>query len=78
MAHDAVQAKRATYDDLLRVPDTMVAQIIDGELVVSPRPASPHAFAAAGMAASLMPSFHGHEAPLGPGAGGFYRNRNCT
>jgi hypothetical protein len=41
MAHDAVQAKRATYEDLLRVPDTMVAEIIDGELIVSPRPASP-------------------------------------
>ena len=35
MARDAVQAKRrATYDDLQRVPDTKVAEIIDGELIV--------------------------------------------
>ena len=39
MPPDTVQTKRrATYEDLLRVPDTMVAEIVDGELVVSPRP----------------------------------------
>ena len=68
MAHDAVQTKRrATYEDLLRVPDTMVAEIVDGELVVSPRPATPHAFAATEMAADLLPPFHGGEARSGPG-----------
>ncbi len=68
MAHDAVQTKRrATYDDLLRVPDTMVAEIVEGELVVSPRPATPHAFAATEMAADLLPVFHGVEARSGPG-----------
>jgi putative restriction endonuclease len=35
--------KPARYDDLLAVPDTKVAEVIDGELIVSPRPASPHA-----------------------------------
>ena len=35
--------RRATYDDLLQVPDLLVAEIIDGELITSPRPASPHA-----------------------------------
>jgi len=34
---------RATYEDLLAVPDHKVAEILDGELVVSPRPAAPHA-----------------------------------
>ena len=38
--------RRATYEDLIQVPDTKVAEIIDGELIVSPRPASPHARAA--------------------------------
>lgn len=33
----------ATYDDLLKVPDHLVAELIDGELFTSPRPASPHA-----------------------------------
>src|SRR5436190_62940 len=68
MPTDTVQTKRrATYADLLRVPDTMVAEIIDGELVVSPRPATPHAFAATEMAGDLVPAFHGTEARSGPG-----------
>ena len=67
MARNAVQKARATYDDLLRVPDTMVAEIVDGELVVSPRPATPHALAAVEMAGDLVPAFHGTEARSGPG-----------
>ena len=68
MAHDAVQTKRrATYEDVLRVPDTMVAEIVDGELVVTPQPATPHAFAATEMAADLLPAFQGTEARSGPG-----------
>ena len=43
---EAKSRKRpATYDDLLKVPDHKVAEILDGELHVSPRPASPHAYA---------------------------------
>jgi Uma2 family endonuclease len=34
---------RATYDDLLNVPENMVAELIDGDLYTSPRPAGPHA-----------------------------------
>jgi len=68
MPSGIVQTKRrATYEDLLRVPDTMVAEIVDGELVVSPRPASPHAFAATEIAADLSPAFHGPRARSGPG-----------
>ncbi|HZI15811.1 MAG TPA: Uma2 family endonuclease [Myxococcus sp.] len=33
----------ATYEDLLALPEHVVGQIIDGELIVMPRPASPHA-----------------------------------
>ncbi len=32
----------ATYEDLLQVPDNLVAEIIEGELFTSPRPSSPH------------------------------------
>ncbi|HEX7152474.1 MAG TPA: Uma2 family endonuclease [Thermoanaerobaculia bacterium] len=34
--------KPATYDDLLKVPDHLVAELIDGELYATPRPAKPH------------------------------------
>jgi len=37
--------RRATYEDLMQVPDHLVAEIIDGELFTSPRPATPHAWA---------------------------------
>jgi len=33
----------ATYDDLVALPDTLVAEIVDGELHASPRPALRHA-----------------------------------
>ncbi|HVR40314.1 MAG TPA: Uma2 family endonuclease [Thermoanaerobaculia bacterium] len=34
--------EHATYEDLMQVPDTMVAEIIEGELYASPRPGIPH------------------------------------
>jgi hypothetical protein len=34
---------RATYDDVLAAPEHLVAELIDGELFTSPRPATPHA-----------------------------------
>ncbi len=38
--------KRATYEDVLNAPENKVAEILDGELFLSPRPASRHALAA--------------------------------
>jgi Uma2 family endonuclease len=55
----AAPRRRATYEDLMEVPDTKVAEIIDGELIVSPRPASPHAYAASSMGAAIHGAFHG-------------------
>lgn len=49
--------RRATYEDLLAVPDHRVAEILDGELVTSPRPASTHARAALDLGAELHLSF---------------------
>ena len=49
--------RRATYEDLLQVPDTKVAEIIDGELHVSPRPAGPHTYATSGLAGDLVAPF---------------------
>jgi Uma2 family endonuclease len=60
--------RRATYEDLMQVPDTKVAEIIDGELVVSPRPASPHAHAATLMGSDVVGPFHGDpDDPSRPG-----------
>jgi Uma2 family endonuclease len=43
------QKEAATYQDLLAVPEHLVAEIIDGELVTSPRPAIRHASAGSGL-----------------------------
>jgi Uma2 family endonuclease len=61
----AVPRRRATYQDLMQVPDTKIAEIIDGELIVSPRPASPHAYAASAMGSVLHGALHGDA--TGPG-----------
>jgi len=58
--------KRATYEDLLAAPDTMVAEIIDGELITSPRPAPPHALAGSVLGVDLGgPFFRGRGGPGG-------------
>ncbi len=41
--------RRATYDDLRAAPEHHLAQLVDGELHVHPRPAGPHAAFASGL-----------------------------
>lgn len=60
--------RRATYEDLLRVPDHLVAEILDGELIVSPRPASKHTLASSILGGELMGPFHSGR---GGGPGGW-------
>jgi Uma2 family endonuclease len=50
--------KGATYDDLCDVPEHFVAEMFDGDLYASPRPALPHANAAAALLADIHKSFH--------------------
>jgi Uma2 family endonuclease len=57
--------KGATYDDLLRVPEHYVAEMFDGELYASPRPALPHARAAAVPLTKLSVAFDLGDAPGG-------------
>ena len=54
----AVQRKVATYEDLLAVPDHQVAEILDGELFASPRPALRHSHAASALGGELLTQFH--------------------
>lgn len=48
----------ATYDDLVALPDNMVAEIVGGELHASPRPAPRHAMAEGAIGALIAPPFH--------------------
>lgn len=61
--------KRATYADLLQVPDPLVAEIVDGELYTSPRPASRHAIACSSIGMDLGGAFGRGS---GGGAGGWW------
>jgi Uma2 family endonuclease len=49
--------KPATYEDLLRLPDSVVGEILDGELHAAPRPASRHARAATNLTSELVGPF---------------------
>src|SRR5712692_2715228 len=53
----AMPKKPATYEDILRLPENVVGEIIDGELVVSPRPAVGHARASSVLGNKLGPPF---------------------
>lgn len=55
--------RRATYEDLLAVPEPLIAEILDGDLVTHPRP---------GPKPALASSFLGDElvGPFGKGRGG--------
>lgn len=55
----------ATYEDLVAVPDHLVAEIVDGRLHTSPRPAVPHGFAASRLGNVVGPTFD--EGIGGPG-----------
>lgn len=41
--------KKATYDDLFGIPENMTGEIIDGELIVHPRPSRKHISAASSL-----------------------------
>jgi Uma2 family endonuclease len=49
--------RRATYQDVLDAPAHQIAQVIDGSLVLMPRPAATHAVAASGLGGELIPPF---------------------
>jgi len=55
--------RSATYEDLMGVPDHLVAEIVDGELLTSPRPGVPHALAASMCGVDI-------GGPFGRGSGG--------
>lgn len=63
MSSSRAPKREATYDDVLALPEHVVGEIIGGELIVSPRPAPPHALTSSVLGGDLM-------APFGRGRGG--------
>jgi Uma2 family endonuclease len=63
MSKAGILGRAATYKDLCAVPDHMVAELIGGDLWVSPRPVVRHSHTAGLLAAELIP-------PFGQGRGG--------
>ena len=61
--HDSPRTPRATYQDVLDAAEHRVAEIVDGTLHVSPRPAPPHAVASSYLGGELT-------GPFGKGRGG--------
>ena len=49
--------RRATYHDVIAAPPGKVAEVLDGELYLSPRPAPPHAAATSALGEELGPPF---------------------
>ncbi len=49
--------RRATYEDVLRAPSDKVAEIVDGDLVLSPRPSPRHALATTELLSELNGRF---------------------
>lgn len=56
-AQPSVPKKRATYQDVLDAPDDKIAEILDGELFLSPRLAPPHGYAMSKIAFDVDASF---------------------
>jgi Uma2 family endonuclease len=61
----ATQEKKATYADLEAVPEHLVAEILDGELMTHPRPSPRHGLAATSLSDELIGPFQ--KGKGGPG-----------
>jgi Uma2 family endonuclease len=59
----------ATYDDILKLPENMIGEIVDGELYTSPRPSAKHAIATTKLITKIDGSFGSKE---GGGPGGWW------
>lgn len=49
--------RRASYEDVLAAPPNKVAEVVEGELYLHPRPAGPHTAAATALGEELGPPF---------------------
>src|SRR5208337_2762426 len=49
--------KKAAYDDLFNIPENMTGEIINGELVVTPRPSKGHGYAVTTLGHEIGPPY---------------------
>lgn len=62
----STKSRPASYEDILRLPENMVGEIVDGALIVSPRPAPAHARASSSLGIGIGGPFdHGRGGPGG-------------
>lgn len=59
----------ATYDDVLRAPEHLIAEILDGELVTSPRPGPAHGATGVALGVAIGGPFQFGQGPGGRGTG---------
>lgn len=58
--------KKATYEDLWSIPENTIGEILGGELIVTPRPAPRHMYAATILGEEIGPPYRrGHGGPGG-------------
>lgn len=48
----------ATYEDLVRLPENMIGELINGELYASPRPSGPHALFTSALGMLIGTKYH--------------------
>ena len=60
--------RRAVYEDLYAIPESAIGEIIDGELVVTPRPSPEHTHASSVLGLEIGP---GYALGRGGGPGGW-------
>lgn len=67
----SVPNKKSTrlYDQIMALPDTLIGEIIDGEIVVSPRPSGPNILVASALGGELEGPFYKGR---GGGPGGWW------
>jgi Uma2 family endonuclease len=68
---DSPKRREATYRDVLDAPEHVVAEIVDGELFLSPRPAGPHARARSMTVLGTLLTY-AYDLGGGDGPGGWY------
>ncbi|MBF0508339.1 MAG: Uma2 family endonuclease [Deltaproteobacteria bacterium] len=61
-------SKKATYEDLYGIPENTTGQIIDGELIVTPRPSRRHGFSATALGGAVTGPYQFGQ---GGGSGGW-------